>query len=73
VFCFDPQTTAFGLCPTFFSSVFSEAVFIIGTLLDSFPIQFGGKLTALITAEDLGGMIGRKSPITGLEQASELG
>jgi len=61
------------LCPTFFFAVIGTAVFIIGAFLGSFPIQFLGKLTALITAEDLGGMIGRKSPIAGLEQTTALG
>lgn len=41
--CFDPQTTTFRLCPTFFFSVSGEAVFIVGAFLGSFPIQFLGK------------------------------
>jgi hypothetical protein len=67
LYCFDPQTTAFGLCPTLFFAAIGTAVFVVGAFLGSFPIHFLGKLTALITAEDLGGMIGRKNPIAGLE------
>jgi len=61
------------LCSTFFFAAIGPAVFIIGAFLGSFPIQFGGKLAALITTEDLSGMIGRKNPIAGLEQATALG
>jgi hypothetical protein len=55
------------LRPTLFLSIFGAAVIIIGVFFGSFPIQFPGKLTAVITAEDLGGMIGRKNLIAGLE------
>ncbi len=67
MFCFDPRTTAFGLCPTSFLAAFGPAVFVIGAFFGSLPIQFPSKQTALITAEDLGGMIGRKNLIAGLE------
>jgi hypothetical protein len=67
VLCFDPQAAAFRLRPTLFFATFGAAVFCIGTLLGSFPNLFVGKLTAILTTEDLGGMIGRKSPIAGLE------
>jgi hypothetical protein len=60
------------LCPTFLLSAFSAAVFIVGAFLGSFPIQFLGKLTAPITAEDLGRMIEGKKPIARLEQATKL-
>jgi hypothetical protein len=72
-FCIDPQTTSCRLSPPFFFTVFGAAVLIIGTFQGSFPIQFLGKLTALIPAEDLGGMIRRKKAIAGLEQATALG
>ena len=73
VFCVDPQATAFRLRPTLFFSAFGAAVFILGAFLGSFPNQFVGNKTAILTAEDLGGMIGRKNPIAGLEQATALG
>jgi hypothetical protein len=72
-FYFDPQTAAFRLSTTPFFAIFGAAVFIVGALPGSFSIQFLGNQAALITAEDLGGMIGRKSPIAGLEQATALG
>ncbi|MEQ1825420.1 MAG: hypothetical protein ABL921_05715 [Pirellula sp.] len=71
-FCFDPRTTAFRLRPTLFLSIFGAAVFIIGAFLGCFPIQFLGKQTAVITAEDLGGMNGHKKSIAGLQQAIAL-
>jgi hypothetical protein len=60
------------LSPPFFFSVFGAAVFIIGTFPGSFSIACLSKLTALIPAEDLCGMIGRKRAIAGLEQAAAL-
>ena len=71
-FCIDPQTTSCRLSPPLFFTVFGAAVFIIGTFPGSFPIACLRKLTALLPAEDLGGMIRRKRAIAGLEQAAAL-
>jgi len=30
LYCFDPQTTAFGLCPTLFFAAIGTAVFVVG-------------------------------------------